>query len=85
MNEPKPVYQSRRFISAVSAVIAFVVIYYIPELEGRETFLVDHLTEIGLALIAGYTLQDIAAIIWQQPMDIAKLAEKVVAMLKKDS
>lgn len=66
MNLPKldkSLFESKRFISAVAVVIAMVLVIFVPEFQDVETELVESLTILGLALVAGYTITDLTSII----------------------
>jgi len=56
--EKQPVWMSRRFISAVVGVVVMIIVNYVPEFQGKESVLVDNITYVVMALIAGYSVQD---------------------------
>jgi len=56
----KPLFRSKRFISAVIGVVIMIIVAFVPELATYELLLVEQLTQIVVALIAGYSLTDIA-------------------------
>lgn len=56
----KPLFKSKRFISAVVGVIIMMVVAFVPQLDAYQGEIVDAITEIIMALVAGYSLTDIA-------------------------
>lgn len=59
MND-KPIYLSKRFISALVGLVLMVVIAYVPDLKPYEPALIEGVSQVVMALIAGYSLTDIA-------------------------
>jgi hypothetical protein len=59
MND-KPIYLSKRFVSALAGVILMLVVALVPALAAYEAVLVEAITQVILALIAGYSLTDVA-------------------------
>lgn len=55
------VFKSRRFISAVAMILVMLFVAWIPALEAYEQALIDATVAVGLALILGYTAQDVFA------------------------
>ncbi|MFP4322647.1 MAG: hypothetical protein ACLFTK_09350 [Anaerolineales bacterium] len=60
MSFDKPIFKSKRFISAVVGVLVMLVVAFVPELQALESQLAEGVTAIVLALIAGYSVTDIA-------------------------
>lgn len=56
----KPIFKSKRFISAVVGVVVMVLVAYLPELAPFETIILENVADVVVALIAGYSLTDIA-------------------------
>ncbi len=59
MND-KPVYMSKRFVSTIVLSIVMLLVYFIPELKPYAEKLTEHLTNIAMLLIGGYTTTDVA-------------------------
>jgi sterol desaturase/sphingolipid hydroxylase (fatty acid hydroxylase superfamily) len=55
----KPVFRSKRFISALVGLVLMLVVAYVPELRAYEGPLAEAISQVILALIAGYSLTDI--------------------------
>ena len=55
----KPIFKSKRFVSAVVGLIFMILVAYIPQLQPLEKDIVVHVTDVIVALIAGYSLTDI--------------------------
>lgn len=55
----KPIFKSKRFISALVGIIVMLVVAYVPDLQPFEKTLVSGISDVVLALIAGYSLTDI--------------------------
>ncbi len=60
MSFDKPIFKSKRFISALVGVLVMIVVAFVPELHPLEGDLASGITDIVLALIAGYSVTDIA-------------------------
>ncbi len=55
----KPIFKSKRFVSAFVGLIIMILVTFIPELANYEDTLVEAITTVILALIAGYSATDI--------------------------
>lgn len=55
----KPIFKSKRFVSAFVGLIIMILVAFIPELAAYEETLVEAITTVVLALIAGYSATDI--------------------------
>jgi hypothetical protein len=55
----KPLFKSRRFISALIGLVMMVLVAYVPDLQPIEAVLVESITQVVLALIAGYSLSEV--------------------------
>lgn len=62
------IFESKRFWSTVTVLVAMVVTAFVPELKNAESAIAENLEMIILALVAGYTITD-----------VVKLLPKVVA------
>lgn len=52
------IFESKRFWSSVAAVVAMVVVSFVPEFQNSEQELASLFETVVLALIAGYTITD---------------------------
>ena len=56
----KPIFKSKRFVSAAVGLVFMILVAYVPQLQPLEKDIAAHLTDVIVALIAGYSLTDIA-------------------------
>lgn len=52
------IFESKRFWSTVTVLVAMVIVSFFPELERAESAIAENLEMIVLTLVAGYTITD---------------------------
>lgn len=66
---------SRRFVSGVVALVIMIFISVVPEFAEYEALMIEYISYIALALIAGYSLQDVAIAIFNGRTKLPEEAE----------
>lgn len=56
----KPIFRSKRFISALMGLLVMILVAYVPELAPLEASVAKYASDVVIALIAGYSVTDIA-------------------------
>lgn len=72
----QPIYNSRRFWTAVFGLLAMVIVAYFPEFTRFEGVFVENATLIIIALIAGYSVEDVAKQ-WFSKFDVEAFIEQL--------
>lgn len=67
MNEVNRILNSRRFWTFVFWAIAAMISIVFPAFNGYETVFVEVSAYVAIALVAGYSVQDIAKEVWARP------------------
>lgn len=59
----KPIWESKRFITGAAAVIAMVIVAYVPQFQSVEDQLVTGIAAVAGLLVLGYSAENVATAI----------------------
>lgn len=76
MND-KPIYESKRFISTVAAIVAMVIVAYVPQFQSVEGELVTGIAAVAGLLVLGYSAENVAAVVSSAKVIAAKTESKL--------